>query len=59
VVDPSGRVIDAKPGVKGSNTSNPELLEIARKAALQARFNASDDAAEEQVGTITYNFILR
>jgi outer membrane biosynthesis protein TonB len=59
VVDPSGKVIDAKPGVKGSNTSNPELLEIARKAALQARFNSSDDAAEEQINTITYNFMLR
>lgn len=58
-VDPDGKVIAAKPGVKGSTTTNPKLLEIARKAALDARFSASSDSPEEQKGTITYNFILR
>jgi colicin import membrane protein len=58
-VDPDGRVIAAKPGVKGSTTTNPALLEIARKAAMSARFSASSDSPEEQKGTITYNFILR
>jgi TonB family protein len=58
-VDPEGRVIAAKPGIKGSTTTNPALLEIARKAALSARFSASSDSPEEQKGTITYNFILR
>lgn len=58
-VDKNGNVINAKPGVKGSTTSNPNLLEIARKAALSAKFNSSSDAPEEQKGTITYNFILK
>lgn len=58
-VDPDGKVIAAKPGIKGSTTTNPALLEIARKAALSARFSASGDSPEEQKGTITYNFILR
>ncbi len=58
-VDNKGNVIKAKPGVKGSTTSNPTLLDIAQKAALNAKFNASADAPEEQKGTITYNFILK
>lgn len=58
-VDRNGNVINAKPGVKGSTTSNSNLLEIARKAALQAKFNSSSDSPEEQKGTIVYNFILK
>jgi TonB family protein len=58
-VDNNGNVINAKPGVKGSTTSNPNLLDIARRAAMSAKFNPSSDAPEEQKGTITYNFILK
>lgn len=58
-VDKNGNVIKAKPGVKGSTTSNPNLLDIARRAAMVAKFNPSSDAPEEQKGTITYNFILK
>lgn len=58
-VDKNGNVIKAKPGVKGSTTSNPNLLDIARRAAMSAKFNPSSDAPEEQKGTITYNFILK
>lgn len=58
-VDKNGNVIKAKPGVKGSTTSNPNLLDIARRAAMSAKFNATTDAPEEQKGTITYNFILK
>ncbi len=58
-VDKNGNVVKAKPGVKGSTTSNPNLLDIARRAAMSAKFNPSADAPEEQKGTITYNFILK
>jgi TonB family protein len=58
-VDKNGNVVKAKPGVKGSTTSNPTLLDIARRAAMSAKFNPSTDAPEEQKGTITYNFILK
>jgi len=58
-VDQNGVVVSAKPGAKGSTTTNPQLMEIARKAALTASFNTNHDAPEVQRGTIVYNFILR
>jgi len=57
-VDKSGRVTKAVPGVKGSNTANPELLAAAKKAALEARFNVDGNASSFQTGTITYRFVL-
>ncbi|HAQ18329.1 MAG TPA: hypothetical protein DCR40_03745 [Prolixibacteraceae bacterium] len=57
-VDKSGRVTKADPGVKGSNTANPELLAAAKKAALEARFNVDGTAPSFQKGTITYRFVL-
>lgn len=57
-VDKNGTVTKAEPGVKGSNTANPELISAARRAALQARFNADNNAAAFQIGTITYHFML-
>lgn len=57
-VDKNGVVTKAEPGAKGSNTANPELVAAAKKAALQARFNADANAAAFQVGTITYRFVL-
>lgn len=58
-VDQNGVVVSAKPGVKGSTTTNPQLMEIARKAAMSASFNTNNDAPDVQKGTITYNFYLR
>lgn len=58
-VDRSGKVINAVPGVKGSETYDSYLLNEAKKAALASRFNAKETAAEFQVGTITYVFRLR
>ncbi|MBC8004182.1 MAG: hypothetical protein H7X84_01820 [Verrucomicrobia bacterium] len=57
-VDKNGAVTKAEPGVKGSNTANPQLIAAARKAALSARFNADPNAPAFQVGTITYRFVL-
>lgn len=56
-VDRSGKVTQAEPGQRGSTTMNPDLLDAARKAALQARFNVDNNAAAFQTGTITYRFI--
>ena len=58
-VDKLGNVISAKPGVKGSTTTNSYLLEKAKQAALRAKFNAKPDAPDEQRGTIVYNFLLK
>lgn len=58
-VDPSGKVVYANPGTKGSSTLEPDLLKTAREAALKARFKVKSDAPAIQKGTITYNFILK
>lgn len=57
-VDKNGVVTKAEPGVKGSNTANPELIAAAKKAALKAKFNVDAKAPAFQVGTITYRFVL-
>lgn len=57
-VDKYGKVTKALPGIKGSNTVNPDLLEAARKAALSASFNSDPNAPAFQKGSITYHFIL-
>jgi len=57
-VDKNGNVINAEPGVQGSNTYNANLLLAAKKAALKARFNTDPNAPALQQGTITYRFIL-
>lgn len=58
-VDRSGKVIQAIPGIKGSNTLDEYLLRVAKEAALEAQFEAKPDAPLVQKGSITYNFILK
>jgi colicin import membrane protein len=58
-VDRSGKVVQANPGIKGSSTLNPDLLRIAKEAAMKASFQIKQDAPAIQKGTITYNFILQ
>ncbi|MEO5906343.1 MAG: hypothetical protein ABIQ11_06435 [Saprospiraceae bacterium] len=53
-VDKNGKVIKADYTQKGSTTTDTELKEIARKAALQFKFTMSE--IEEQCGTITVDF---
>ncbi len=57
-VDKNGRVISARPGVKGTTNSAPCLLESAKKAALKTRFSPDSKAPVKQVGLIIYNFSL-
>ena len=58
MVNKAGLVTKAEAGVKGSTTADPQMIAAARKAALQARFNADENAPSFQVGTITYRFVL-
>ncbi len=58
IVDRYGKVIRAKAGARGSNTTSSYLNKKAEEAALQTRFNANPDAAEEQKGQMTFIFIL-
>jgi outer membrane biosynthesis protein TonB len=58
-VDKRGKVSHARPGIFGSTSSDPDLLEAATKAARAARFNVDDNAPAFQKGTITYHFVLQ
>ncbi len=58
-VDKYGKVTNARAGIKGSTTSDPDLLDAARRAAMLANFNADDKAPAFQKGTITYHFVLQ
>jgi len=58
-VDRYGKVVQAIPGIKGSNTLDDYLLRVAKEAAMEAQFESKSDAPLIQKGTITYNFVLR
>lgn len=57
-VDRDGNVKTAQIG-KGTTTTNAAMRDMARKAALAAKFAPDKNAADLQKGTITYNFIIR
>lgn len=57
-VDKQGKVVRAVGGVKGSTTTDAQLVKAAEEAAKKATFNADSKAANLQVGTITYIFTL-
>ncbi|MCE1199985.1 MAG: hypothetical protein LWW85_13530 [Marinilabiliales bacterium] len=58
-VDKLGKVTAVRPGITGSTSSDPELMEAASRAARGARFNVDDHAPAFQKGTITYHFVLQ
>ena len=55
-VDPSGKVIAAVYQPRGSTSSDPSYKEIARRKAMQVKFNGS---GQESIGTIVFNFKLK
>lgn len=55
-VDRQGNVIEATQSLRGSTLNNTKLIEIARKAAREIKYNASPDAPEVQFGTIRFYF---
>lgn len=58
IVDKYGNVSKATAGEKGSTTTSSYLFKVAEQAAMKTKFNANPDAAEEQVGTMTFTFKL-
>lgn len=57
-VDRSGNVTKAIPGGKGTTTNSKCLLDPARRAALETKFNSDPNAPESQIGRIIYRFSL-
>ena len=57
-VNQNGKVISAKPGAKGSTTTNAYLYSKAKEAALKTTFKPKADAPDVQIGTIIYHFKL-
>lgn len=58
LVDRNGRVIFAEAGIKGSTTTDLQLLKRAKEAALKTTWQSDETAAEKQEGKIIYNFII-
>lgn len=56
-VDKSGSVVSARSIIRGATITNSETIEVARKNALQWKFDPGE--AESQCGTITYTFKLQ
>lgn len=57
-VDRDGNVIKAIPGVRGTTNNSKCLLDPARQAALQTKFNSDPKAPARQLGRIIYRFSL-
>ncbi len=58
VVDQTGKVIQATPGIKGTTNAAECLMEPAKKAALATKFNSDSKAPSRQIGSIVYTFKL-
>jgi outer membrane biosynthesis protein TonB len=58
-VDQSGRVISANPGVRGTTNAAKCLLDQAKIAAMNTKWQSDSDAPEKQVGKIIYSFKLK
>lgn len=57
-VDKNGKTTNAVAGIKGSTNTAKCLLDQAKIAAMNTKWNADENAAEQQVGKIEYNFRL-
>ncbi len=57
-VDQTGKTINAVAGVKGTTNTASCLLQQAKLAAMNTKWQASTDAPERQVGKIIYSFSL-
>jgi hypothetical protein len=58
VVDRNGNVTKAIPGVRGTTNNSKCLLDPARQAAIETKFNSDPKAPESQMGRIIYRFSL-
>jgi len=57
IVDKDGNVISATYQPKGSTTAASALLNAAKRAAMNTKFDKKDNAPSKQKGTITYHFV--
>jgi outer membrane biosynthesis protein TonB len=57
-VDKNGKTISATPGIKGTTNTAKCLLDQAKIAAMNTKWSADENASEQQVGKIEYNFRL-
>jgi len=57
-VDQNGKTISATPGIKGTTNTARCLLDQAKIAAMNTKWEADTNAAAKQVGKIIYNFSL-
>jgi len=58
VVNQSGNVIEAVPGVKGTTNTTQCLLDPAKKIALSHKWPADPNAPLKQIGFVSVNFSL-
>lgn len=58
-VDRNGKVISAEYTSRGSTTTDSYLIQLAVKAAKEAKFNSDFNAASEQIGTIYFTFRVK
>lgn len=58
-VNPQGKVIRAMVSAKGTTVLDERLRNIALQAARNSSFVSDPSAPAEQIGTITYTFILK
>ena len=58
IVNNSGNVIDAVPGVKGTTNTAQCLLEPAKKIALSHKWQSDANAPAKQIGFVKVNFKL-
>lgn len=58
-VNKQGKVIRVQTGVQGTTITDQRLTRLAEEAARNASFTPDPNAPDQQVGTITYNFIRR
>jgi len=57
-VDRNGKVINATPGIKGTTNTAKCLLDQAKIAAMNTRWQSDATAPSTQIGKIIYNFKL-
>ncbi|WP_125723779.1 energy transducer TonB [Flavobacterium ustbae] len=57
-VDQNGKTVSATAGIKGTTNTAKCLLDQARIAAMNTKWQADSDAPAKQIGKIIYNFSL-
>ncbi|MNY82356.1 hypothetical protein D3C86_2244000 [compost metagenome] len=59
MINKSGVVIDATPGVKGTTLNDRELWQKCKDAVMGARLTQSESAPNVQIGVVVFNFKVK